>query len=553
MSSEAVPGQWVEQIRPHAEIERIRLILETALDGVVIMNGQGMITGWNAEAERIFGWSREEAIGRMLTDTVIPPGFQDTNRQIWDEFLAVDSNPLANRRIEITALHRTGNLFPAEVALSSAKLDGEWTFSAFIRDISAQKQYSAALEERARLEALSAEIGRNLTQAGSMQQGLQACADAFVDFADAALARIWTLDEESKLLELQASAGLHNALTGAFSRIPLGLYTVGTIALEGKPYVNNDYLNDPAIADLEWAKSEGITAYAGYPLIIEGRVAGVAVLFRPTSFPESLLKALNGVTVQLAQFITRRRAEAQLIKAKEAAERADSAKTEFLAKVSHEIRTPLNGILGMTELVMGTHLDVEQLEYVSLLQSSAESLLRIVNDILDFSKMEAQKLELESIEFHLVSRIETTVRSLRVLARSKRVEVILAIAPDVPRVVVGDPGRLQQIVVNLLSNAVKFTNEGEIRVSVESCPEPGPGVTLHVSVQDTGVGISPEKQSIIFQAFTQADSSTTRKFGGTGLGLAIASHLVEIMGGKIWLESAEGKGSTFHFTVKLGV
>ena len=302
--------------------------------------------------------------------------------------------------------------------------------------------------------------------------------------------------------------------------------------------------------DAELFASAGTQTYEMPTLRIRDRVLSLRYHKASLTRADGSIRGLIGAMIDLTD---RYRWEEGLILARDAAEATNRAKSDFLANMSHEIRTPMNGIIGMTDLALDTSLDDDQREYLQIIRSSADALLVVINDILDFSKIEAGKLAIETVGFDLREVVAETLKSVALRAQDKGLELATDIAANLPVHLIGDPGRLRQVLLNLVGNAIKFTASGRIVVSVDTEAVTERRTTVRIAVTDTGIGIAPEKQAYIFDAFAQEDTSTTRKFGGTGLGLTISNRLVQLMGGRLWVESEPGKGSTFAFSLELGI
>jgi len=487
--------------------KRSRQILETCFDAFVGMDPQGKITDWNAQAESTFGWPHAEAVGKILSETIIPTRYRESYEQNTLQPLDSNVDRPSNRRFETRAICRDGREIPVEITISSIRRDDACHFAAFVRDLT--KRERAEEKFKALLESSSEAI-------------------IFVN-------------RDGRIVVVNSQA---EKLFG-YSRMDLLNQSVEMLLPERlrakHPGQRKGFFEDPNVRSM----AAGMELYA---LRKDGSEIPVEISLNLLHTEEGIL--VSTVIIDISQ---RKHFEQQLREAKEAAEAASEAKSKFLATMSHEIRTPMNGIIGMTELVLDTDLNIEQRESLGLVRLSAESLLTIINDILDFSKIEAGKLELESIPFDLRESLGETMKTLSVRAHQKGLELIYEVQPDVPEALLGDPGRIRQILINLTGNSIKFTQHGEILVSVDEVSHEAGTTRLHFSVKDTGVGIPADKQERVFEAFSQADGSMARKYGGTGLGLAICTKLVAMMDGKIWLESQPGQGSTFHFTAQFAV
>jgi two-component system sensor histidine kinase/response regulator len=489
--------------------KRSRQILETSFDAFVGMDPSGRITDWNRQAEATFGWSHDEAMGHVLSQMIIPERYRATHGESLHHLFVSGEGLSLNKRIQVTALHRDGHEFPVELTISVMQWGQTHLFTAFVHDITQRKQFEEGLRKsQEKYRVLFDAFGDAVFVLG-IGEDMQP--SHFLQTNDAACQRLgYSHDEFTKMsiqgIELPQNTELIKQMWDRFMRDRHVLFETEQVAKDGRRIP---------------------TEIHGRLVEFDGQLASLAIA---------------------RDISERKRIEAELVKAKDAAEAASRAKSGFLANMSHEIRTPMNGIIGMTDLALDTELSSEQREYLSLVKSSANSLLHLINDILDFSKIEAGKLELEETQFEIRDLFSDTLKTLAVRADEKRLELSVRVSAKVPRTVVGDPTRLRQLIVNLVSNAIKFTEQGNIVVETELERESSDGVHLHFRVSDTGIGIAPEKQGLIFEPFAQADGSTTRRFGGTGLGLTICRRIVELMDGRMWMESEIGQGSTFHFT-----
>jgi PAS domain S-box-containing protein len=523
---------------------KFQAIVGSAMDAIITVDKAQRVTMINGAALELFGYTLDQAMGLPL-HTFVPERFRATHAAKVEKFgQEVNAHRGMGQRGTFRALRSNGEEFPIRASISHLRVDGEELYTVILQDVTKELEDEEAIRQlTTNLELLVEQRTAKLNEATRtlevQQHELAAARDELQTIFDAAAVGIMLAKDRLLVRCNPKSAAMlgyesPEDLNGQSARI---MY-VSDAQFEQQGEIIYSQLSKTgnAVTEHQMMRKDGSKFWVSVNsrLLTDGPMKGTMLAF------------LEDVSLKHS-------ASEALLEAKAAAESATRSKSDFLANMSHEIRTPMNAIIGMSHLALKTNLDKKQRNYIEKVHRSGENLLGIINDILDFSKIEASKMGLEAVDFNLEDVMDNLANLVGMKTEEKGLELLFNMAPDVPTNLVGDPLRLGQVLINLSNNAAKFTEHGEIIIGMDKIADSEEGVLLHFWVRDTGIGMTPEQCNKLFQSFSQADASTTRKYGGTGLGLAISKSLVESMLGKIWVESVPGQGSTFHFEARFGL